>query len=304
MITIYSQKDSSRGLVMKNPVMNAAGCFDASDYVSFVDLNSLGAYVSKSITLKAREGNSTPRIIETHGGMLNSIGLQNKGLDLFIKASLPFFKKFDLPVIVSIAGDSVDEYEEMASVLDKTDGVSALEVNISCPHVDGGGVEFGRDPKKAAEVVRGVRAKTTLPLIVKLTPNVTDIAEIARTVEKAGADAVSLINTVSAMAIDLKTQQPFLGSHFGGLSGPAIKPIALGMVWKVSRSVKVPVIGVGGIMETKDALEFLAAGALAIQVGTANFVNPRAMIEIIEGLEEYYKNQQGVKIKEKQEIVR
>lgn len=269
--------------------MNAAGCFSARDYGAFFDLNKLGAYVSKSITLKPWPGNEPPRIREIGNGMVNSIGLQNKGLDIFIKTTLTFIKNFDLPLIVSIAGQTMEEYVELAKILDKTSGVHAIEINISCPNLNMKGMEFGKDAKKTFEVVKSLREATGLPLITKLSPNVTDITAIAKAAEKAGSDALSLINTISATAIDVKNKKTYLGQSIGGLSGPAIKPIALAMVWQVSRAVEIPVIGVGGIMNTNDVLEFLIAGASAIQVGTANFNNPKVMVEIVDGLEEYFK---------------
>lgn len=288
-VIITSKKDPQRILKLKNPVMNAAGCFSARDYSAFLDLNKLGAYVSKSITLESWPGNEPPRIREVDNGMINCIGLENKGLNIFLKTTLAFLKNFNLPFIVSIAGQTMEEYVELAKVLDKTSGVHAIEINISSPNLDMKGMEFGKDAQKTFEAVTRLRAATGLPLVTKLSPNVTDIVEIAQAAQNAGSDALCLINTVNAMAIDLKNKKPYLKSAIGGLSGPTIKPIALAMVWQVSRAVKIPVIGVGGIMNTNDGLEFLIAGASAIQVGTANFNNPRVMIEIIDGLEEYFK---------------
>lgn len=287
-LTITSQKDSSRTLVLKNPVMNAAGCFSVSDFSPYIDANILGAFVTKSITLKPREGSAPVRLFETRGGMLNSIGTENKGIDVFLKTSFLFLKNFDLPVIVSIAGETLGEYVELAKILDGNENVKALELNISCPNMEGEGIEFGKDANKTAELVRQVRSATSLPLITKLTPNVSDIAAIAVAAQDAGSDALCLINTPHGMAIDLKNKRPVLGNIHGGLSGPAIKPIALDMVWRVSHAVKVPVIGVGGIMNTEDALEFFVAGASAVQVGTANFVNPKVMEEIVNGINEYF----------------
>ena len=234
--------------------------------------------------------------METTGGMLNSVGLQNVGVDAFIEEKLPFLRKFDVAVIANIYGESYAEYAAVAAKLDGVPGVHALEVNISCPNVQKGGLSFGADPKSAAEVTRRVRAKNNLPLIVKLTPNVTDITVIARAVEQAGADAVSLINTLTGMSIDLDTREPHLKNITGGLSGPAIKPVALRMVWQVARQVKIPVIGMGGIMTARDALEFMVAGASAVQVGTASFVNPCAATEIIDGIHDYMRKNRIKKI--------
>lgn len=276
------------GLLLKNPVMTASGTFGyGEEYSSYVDLNRLGAIVVKGISLKPREGNPPPRTVETPCGMLNSIGLQNVGVEAFIQEKLPFLRSFSTPVIVNIFGESIDEYRSMALKLNNVEGIAGLEVNISCPNVEAGGSVFGVDPHSAYKVVQAVRESTHLPLVVKLSPNVTDIASIARSVREAGADAVSLINTISGMSVDIETKRPRLGSVTGGLSGPAIKPIALRMVWEVVRKADIPVIGVGGIMDSKDALEFLIAGARAIQVGTANFINPRATMDIIDGIEKY-----------------
>lgn len=303
-VIITSKKDRQRMLKLKNPVMNAAGCFSARDYSAFLDLNRLGAYVSKSITLEPWPGNEPPRIREVNNGMINCIGLENKGLDIFLKTTLAFLKNFDLPFIVNIAGKTVEEYVKLAETLDKQPGVHALEINISCSNLDAHGIEFGKDAKKTFEVITRLRAATCLPLITKLSPNVTNIVEIAQASEKAGSDALCLINTVDAMAIDLKTKKSYLGNVIGGLSGPTIKPIALAMVWQVSRAVKIPIIGVGGIMNTDDALEFLVAGASAIQVGTANFSNPKIMIKIIDGLEKYFKENNIQKTKEKMAAIK
>jgi dihydroorotate dehydrogenase (NAD+) catalytic subunit len=275
-------------LKLKNPVMTASGTFGyGEEYAGYVDLNKLGAIVVKGLSLKPRLGNPPPRIMETTGGMLNAVGLQNIGVDAFIEEKLPFLRKYAVAVIANIYGETYDEYKKVAKILSSAKGVHALEVNISCPNVKNGGVIFGSDPKIAARVTRTVKDETSLPVIVKLTPNVTDIAVIAEAVEKAGADAISLINTLTGMAIDLKTRKPHLRNITGGLSGPAIKPIALRMVWEVVQRVSVPVIGIGGIMTAKDALEFLILGAQAVQIGTANFINPHATMEIIEGIKDY-----------------
>ncbi len=281
-------------LKLKNPVMVASGTFGSGEeYKDLLDLNKIGGIVTKSITLKPREGNAPPRIVETPSGMLNSIGLQNDGVEAFIKEKIPFLKKIRPAVIVSIAAHSVNDYGRLAERLDGVSRVDAIEINISCPNVKGG-LEFSREPFSAFEVVNAVRRKTKKTVIAKLSPNVTDIAAIAAAAEEAGADAVSLVNTFTGMAVDVDTKRPVLGNIVGGLSGPAIKPVALRMVWEVFKRVKVPVIGMGGIMESEDALEFMIAGASAVQVGTANFVNPRAAAEIAVGIEAYMR---GNKIK-------
>lgn len=275
-------------LKLKNPVMTASGTFGyGEEYSGYIDLNKLGAIVVKGLSLKPRLGNPPPRIMETVGGMLNSVGLQNIGVDAFIEEKLPFLRKYDVAVIANIYGETYDEYKKVAKILSSAKGVHALEVNISCPNVKNGGLSFGSDPKIAARVTRVVKAETSLPVIVKLTPNVTDITVIAEAVEKAGADAISLINTLTGMSVDLKTRKPHLKNITGGLSGPAIKPVALRMVWQVVQKVSVPVIGIGGIMTAQDALEFLMVGAKAVQIGTANFINPHATLEVIGGIKNY-----------------
>ena len=275
-------------LKIKNPVMTASGTFGyGEEYADYVDLNKIGAIVVKGLSLKPRLGNPPPRIMETAGGMLNSVGLQNIGVEAFTAEKLPYLRKFDVAVIANIYGETYAEYSKVAGKLSSVKGVHALEVNISCPNVKKGGLSFGADPKAAAEVTRRVRGETNLPVIVKLTPNVTDIAAIAAAVEKAGADAVSLINTLTGMSVDLKTRTPHLKNITGGLSGPAIKPVALRMVWQVVQRVSNPVIGIGGIMNAEDALEFLILGAKAVQIGTANFINPRATLDVIEGIQNY-----------------
>jgi dihydroorotate dehydrogenase (subfamily 1) family protein len=288
-------------LKLNNPVMTASGTFGyGEEYAGYVDLNKLGAIVVKGLSLKQRLGNPSPRIMETAGGMLNAVGLQNIGVDAFINEKLPFLRKYDTAVIANIYGETYDEYKKVAKKLSSAKGVHALEVNISCPNVKKGGLSFGCDPKIAARVTRTVKDETGLPVIVKLTPNVTDIAAIAQAVEKAGANAISLINTLTGMSVDLKTGRSHLKNITGGLSGPAIKPVALRMVWQVVERVSVPVIGIGGIMTAKDALEFLILGAKAVQIGTANFVNPRATMEIIEGIKNYLSDN---KIKDVNEII-
>ncbi len=273
-------------LKLKNPVMSASGTFGyGEEYSEFIDLNRLGAVVVKGLSLAPKEGNPPPRIVETPAGMLNAIGLQNIGIEAFVKEKLPFLRRFNTPVIVNFFGDSVDEYAEAARRLGATDGISGLEMNISCPNKQAGWCIFGTDPKVTFEVVSAVRKATDLTLIVKLSPNVTDIALMAKVAVDAGADAVSLINTLTGMAIDARTRRPKLANVTGGLSGPAVKPVALRMVWEVYKAVKVPVIGMGGIMDAVDAIEFILAGATAVAVGTANFINPGATIGIIEGIE-------------------
>lgn len=274
------------GIKMKNPVMVASGTFGyGEEYAQLVDLNKLGAIVVKGITLEPQVGNPPPRIVETACGMLNAIGLENVGVQRFISEKIPYLSQFDTPVIVNIAGKSVQEYVELAERLDTL--VDGLEINISCPNVAKGGLQFGQDPTLTYEVVNKVRQVTKLPLIAKLSPNVTDIKVIAKSAVDAGADAISLINTILGMAIDVKTKKPILANITGGLSGPAIKPIALRMVFEVARILPVPIIGQGGIMNPTDALEFIIAGATSVAVGTANFVDPRVSLKIIEGIENY-----------------
>jgi dihydroorotate dehydrogenase (NAD+) catalytic subunit len=275
------------GIKMKTPVLTASGTFGSgTEYADFVDLNKIGAIVVKATTLAPRAGNKGRRIAETPAGMLNAIGLENPGVDEFVDRTLPLLARYDVPIIVNIAGATTDEFAELAKRL-SVPGVAGLELNISCPNVKEGGIAFGTDCASAAAVVRAVRKNTRLPVITKLSPNVTDIASIARAAEDEGSDAVSLINTLMGMAIDIHRWRPELGNVTGGLSGPAIKPVALRMVWQVARAVKCPVIGLGGIMTANDAVEFLLAGASAVAVGTANFVNPRASVEIAEGIRDY-----------------
>jgi dihydroorotate dehydrogenase (NAD+) catalytic subunit len=275
-------------LKLKNPVMSASGTFGyGEEYSEFIDLNRLGAVVVKGLSLAPKEGNPPPRIAETPAGMLNAIGLQNIGIESFIRDKLPFLKRFKTPVIVNFFGDSVAEYAEAAKRLSAAEGVHGLEMNISCPNKESGWCIFGTDPKVTFEVVSAVRKSTDLTLIVKLSPNVTDIALLARVSRDAGADAVSLINTITGLAIDIRTRRPKLANITGGLSGPAVKPVAVRMVWEAYRSVKIPIIGMGGIMSSDDAVEFMLAGATAVAVGTANFINPAATIEIVDGIEAY-----------------
>lgn len=273
---------------MANPVTTASGTFGfGPEYTPYLDIERLGAITVKGTTLEPREGNPTPRLVETPSGILNSIGLQNPGVDYLIEHYAPYFRQLKTNVIVNIAGNTVEEYANLAAKLNSVPGIAALEVNISCPNVKKGGLAFGSDPVSAAEVTKAVRQATTLPVIIKLSPNVTDIAAIASAVEEAGADALSVINTLLGMAIDIRKRKPVLGNIMGGLSGPAVKPVAVRAVWQVYQRVKIPIIGMGGIMNAADALEFILAGATAVAVGTASFINPRAAIEVLEGIERY-----------------
>lgn len=275
-------------LILKNPVLTASGTFGYGlEYSQFVDLNNLGGIIVKGLSLKPKEGNPPPRIYETPCGMLNSIGLQNIGLETFKKEKLPFLKKFNTNIIVNFFGENLDEYIEMAILLEETQGVHALEMNVSCPNKTGEWRKMGLEPALLREAVKKVRFHIKKPLIIKLTPQVTDIAMMAKICEEEGADAVSLINTIPAMVIDIKSRKSMLGTVTGGLSGPAIRPVALRAVWEAVQTVRIPVIGVGGIVCAEDALQFLIAGAKAIQVGTANFINPVATIEIIEGIKQF-----------------
>lgn len=276
-----------RNLSLRNPVMTASGTFgNGLEYARIFDIQRLGAIVSKAITLKPRRGNVQPRIAETASGMINSIGLQNIGIDAILKEVAPVWATWDVPVIANIAGESVADYAELAARLDGVPGVSGIEVNISCPNVESG-LEFGIDPRAAADVTAAVRRQTSLPLIVKLTPNVNDIVAIAEAVVDSGADALTMINTYPAMKIDVETRRPALGWGSGGLSGPALKPIAVRLVYMTAKAVRVPIIGCGGITSAADVIEFMMAGASAVQVGTATFRNPRAALDILEGLEEW-----------------
>ncbi len=277
-------------LRLKNPVMTASGTFGYGlEYESLVDLNALGGIVVKGLSLRPMAGNPPPRIVETACGMLNAIGLANVGLDVFLKEKLPKLKQLDTRIIVNIYGHQMDEYEKLSAALKGVEGIDALEVNVSCPNVECGGMAFGIDADIAAQVTERVVRNTDKPVIVKLSPNVTDIRTVATAVEEAGAHAISLINTLTAMAVDIESRTPKLANIFGGLSGPAIKPVALRMVYQVARTVKIPLIGMGGIMDYRDALEFMIVGASAVEIGTANFVNPRASLDVIEGLKEYCK---------------
>jgi dihydroorotate dehydrogenase (NAD+) catalytic subunit len=294
-ISIQLAPKNKRRLRLDNPVMTASGTFGyGTEYAAVFDIQRLGAIICKGTTLAPRPGNPQPRLAETAGGVINSIGLQNIGVEAVIKEKAPLWAGWRVPVVVNIAGETVEEYARLAARLDGVAGVSGLEVNISCPNVRAGGAAFGVDPACAAEVTAAVRKSTSLPVIVKLTPGAADVATVAAAVVKAGADAVSLINTVKAMAIDIRTRRPVIGSVTGGLSGPAIKPLALALVWEVAGAVKVPVIGCGGIATAADALEFIMAGASAVQVGSATFANPRAALEVLEGIERFMADE-GIK---------
>jgi len=287
-LSIQLAPENERGLLLANPVMTASGAFGyGTEDNHLFDIQRLGAIVCKGTTLEPRDGNPQPRLMETAGGLLNSIGLQNIGIAALIKEKAPIWAKWRVPVIVNIAGETIDEYAELAETLDGVAGVSALEVNISCPNIKAGGAEFGANAESAARVTAAVRRATSLPVLVKLTPSVSDIAAIATAVAEAGADAISLINTLKGMAIDIDKRKPLLGSVTGGLSGPAIKPVALAMVYQVAGAVEIPIIGCGGITTADDAIEFIMAGASAVQVGTAGMVNPRAPVDILEGIEEF-----------------
>ncbi len=300
-LSIQLAPGNRRGLLLANPVMTASGTFGyGTEYSELFDIQKLGAIVCKGTTLEPREGNPQPRLVETACGVVNSIGLQNIGVKALIKEKAPVWAKWRVPVVVNIAGDTVEEYRRLAAALDGVKGVSALEVNISCPNIKAGGAAFGADPGCAAEVTSAVRSASSLPVIVKLTPNTGDIAAVAKAVADAGADAISLVNSFKAMAIDVKTRRPSIGSLTGGLSGPAIKPVALSMVYEVAGAVDVPVIGCGGISSANDALEFIMVGASAVQVGSASFLNPRVSLDVLEGLEKFM---QAQKIKSLKELI-
>lgn len=285
-------------LQLQNPVLTASGTFGYGlEFRDFGDLSALGGVVVKGTTLKPRAGNRPQRIVETAAGMLNSIGLENPGVDYFLAHYLPQLRELGVTTIVNLAGNTIDEYCELAERLQQP-GVAALELNISCPNVEAGGMAFGTSEEAVHQVVRQVRQYTQLPLIVKLSPNVTDIARIAMVAEEAGADAISLINTLLGMAVDIRTRRPLLGNIVGGLSGPAIKPVALRMVWQVAQAVKVPVIGMGGIMTATDAIEFLLCGASAVQIGAGNFVEPTTAWRVIDGIAEYMEEQGFASVRE------
>lgn len=275
-------------LELKNPVMTASGTFGyGTEYADFMDISRLGAIIVKGTTLNPRQGNPYPRMAETPSGMLNAVGLQNKGVDYFVDHIYPEVRKIRTNIIVNISGSCIDDYVQTAGIINTLDDIPAIELNISCPNVKQGGMAFGVNPDSAAQVVAAVRKAYDKTLIVKLSPNVTDITEIARAVEGAGADSVSLINTMLGMAIDAEKRKPILSTVTGGMSGPAVKPVALRMVWQTAKAVKIPVIGLGGICSATDAIEFLLAGASAIQIGTANFIDPSISEKVIDGIEDY-----------------
>jgi len=278
-------------LRLRNPVMVASGVFGyGEEYEPLLDIRRLGAIITKGISLKPSSGNPPPRIIETPSGMLNAIGLHNVGYDVFVSEKLPFLKKFDTPVIVNFYGTSVEEYTELARRLSDIEGIAGLEANISCPNIKQGGMCFGTDAGMAHAITRALRKTTRLPLIIKLTPNVTSVAAIAKSVAEAGADAVALTNTFTGMVVDIATCRPVLANSTGGLSGPAIRPISLRMVWEAVQNIAIPVIGIGGIMDATDALQYLITGATALQVGTALFKNPRSPELILDGIEQYLRD--------------
>lgn len=285
---LKTQVHIGRGLAIKNPVMTASGTFGYGlEYGDFIDLNRLGGVLVKGTTLHPRQGNPYPRMAETPSGMLNAVGLQNKGIDYFCEHIYPTISGYDTAMIVNVSGSQVEDYIETAEKINALEGIPAIELNISCPNVKEGGMAFGVTCAGAASVVRAVRAVYDKTLIVKLSPNVTDITEIARAVEAEGADSISMINTLLGMAIDAEKRRPVLSTITGGLSGPAVKPIALRMVWQTAQAVKVPIIGMGGIASAKDAIEFLLAGASAVEVGTYNFVDPSVTTQIVDGIEDY-----------------
>jgi dihydroorotate dehydrogenase (NAD+) catalytic subunit len=286
------------GIKFKNPVMTASGTFGyGAEFAPYTGLEKLGAIVVKGLSLYPRQGNPGPRIVETPCGMLNAIGLQNVGVDEFIEKKLPLLKGVKTHVIANIFGETIEDYMEVARRLDAVKGVSALEINISCPNVKKGGIVFGTDPQEAFRVVSAIRKSTSLPLITKLSPNVTDIKVMVKAAEDAGTDAISLINTLTGMVIDVEKRRPVLATATGGLSGPAIRPVAVRMVWQAAQVARVPLIGMGGIMNAQDALEFIIAGAAAVQVGTASFIDPDAAAKVATGLEEYTQRH-GIRIKE------
>ena len=279
------------GVTLKNPILTASGTFGSGqEYAQFVDLNKLGGVVTKGVANVPWEGNPTPRVAEVYGGMLNAIGLQNPGIDVFVERDIPFLTKYDTKIVVNVCGKSEADYVEVVERL-ADQPVDLLEINISCPNVKEGGIAFGQDPKAAAAITKAVKAVAKQPVVMKLSPNVTDIAYMAQAVEAAGADAVSLINTLTGMKIDVKKRQFALANKTGGMSGPAIHPIAVRMVYQVAQAVKIPIIGMGGVMSAEDALELMLAGATAVSVGTANFTNPHITEEIVEGIKDYMAEQ-------------
>jgi len=299
-LSVQLAPKNKQGLILSNPVIAASGTFGyGTEYEHPFDIQSLGAIVCKGTTLEPREGNAQPRIAETPCGVLNSIGLQNIGVKALIKEKAPIWSNWKVPVIVNVAGSSEEEYIQIVRELTEVPGISGIELNISCPNVKAGGMEFGADPTSAGRITSGVRKATSFPLWVKLTPNTADIVSIAQSVSKSGADAIVLTNTLKAMAIDIKTRRPVLGNVTGGLSGPALKPVALRMVYEVAGAINdVPIIGAGGIMNAEDALEFIMAGASAVQIGTANLINPCTPIDVIEGIQAYMRAEKIQDVKE------
>ncbi|MDD4550249.1 MAG: dihydroorotate dehydrogenase [Syntrophomonadaceae bacterium] len=276
------------GVKMKNPVAVASGTFGyGREYEDFINLSSIGAIIVKGTTLEVRNGNKPPRVAETPAGMLNAIGLENPGIDKFLTEYLPYLNQKGATVIANIAGNTIEEYAAIASRIESCQGIAAIEMNISCPNVKQGGLQFGTNPETVMRVVAAVKSETSLPVIPKLSPNVTDIVEIAKAAEAGGADALAMINTLLGMAVDIKKRQPVLGNIFGGLSGPAIKPVALRMIYQVYKEVKLPILGGGGIMNYQDALEFIMVGATAVSIGTGNFVNPHIAGDVAQGIQQY-----------------
>jgi dihydroorotate dehydrogenase (NAD+) catalytic subunit len=294
-LSVQLAPKNRKGLLLDNPVMTASGTFGyGTEYSQLFDIQKLGAIICKGTTLEPRKGNPQPRLVETASGVINSIGLQNIGVQALIKEKAPVWAGWRVPVIVNIAGDTIEEYEKLAEELDGVPGIKGIEVNISCPNVKAGGAAFGASPDSAAEITKAVRAITSMPMLVKLTPNTGDITGVARAVAEAGADAISLINSVKGMAIDIVARCPTISNITGGLSGPAIKPLALALVYEVVGAVEVPVIGCGGITSAEDALEFIMAGASAVQVGSATFGNPRASLDVLEGIKRFMEKE-GIK---------
>ena len=284
-------------LVLSNPVLAASGTFGYGlEYTEFLDLNDLGGFSTKGLSLKPKSGNPVPRVIETASGMLNAIGLENIGLDAFLSEKLPLLKMYKTRIIVNFFGETIQQYEEMALALSKEERIDALEMNVSCPNVEEGGLQFSSDPEILREVVDAVRKVTDKFLIVKLSPNVTDITTLAKAAEDAGGDALSVCNTFVGMKVNLETGKPYLANRTGGLSGPAIKPLALNMVYETARTVKIPVIGIGGISNSDDAIEFLMAGAKAVQIGTANYVDPKVTVKVVDGIRDWCRQNQISKL--------
>ena len=286
-------------LVLSNPVVAASGTFGYGlEYTEFLDLNDLGGFSTKGLSLKPKSGNPVPRVIETASGMLNAIGLENIGLDAFLSEKLPLLKMYNTRIIVNFFGETIQQYEDMALALSKEERIDALEMNVSCPNVEEGGLQFSSDPETLRQVVDAVRKVTDKFLIVKLSPNVTDITTLAKAAENAGADALSVCNTFVGMKVNLETGKPYLANRTGGLSGPAIKPLAIRMVYETARAVKIPIIGIGGISNSDDAIEFLMAGAKAVQIGTANYIDPKVTVKVVDGIRDWCRENQISKLAE------